>query len=43
MIEQTGHKSLEHLKGIGREMPLTLGLFSIGALSMIGIPIFLDL
>lgn len=39
MIEQTGHKTLEHLKGIGREMPLTLGLFSIGALSMIGIPI----
>lgn len=39
MIEQTGHKTLEHLKGIGREMPLTLGLFSMGALSMIGIPI----
>ena len=39
MIEQTGHKSLENLKGIGKEMPLTLGLFSIGALSMIGIPI----
>lgn len=39
MIEQTGHKSLEHLKGIGREMPVTLGLFSIGALSMVGIPI----
>ena len=39
MIEQTGHKNLENLKGIGREMPLTLGLFSIGVLSMIGIPI----
>lgn len=39
MIEQTGHKTLEHLKGIGREMPLTLGLFSIAALSMIGIPV----
>jgi multicomponent Na+:H+ antiporter subunit D len=39
MIEQTGHKTLEHLKGIGREMPLTLSLFSLGALSMIGIPI----
>ena len=39
MIEQTGHKSLEYLKGIGREMPLTLGLFSIAALSMIGIPV----
>ncbi len=39
MIEQTGHKTIEHLKGIGREMPLTLGLFSIGVLSMIGIPV----
>ncbi len=39
MIEQTGHKTLQNLKGIGREMPVTLGLFSIGALSMIGIPI----
>ncbi|WP_291632947.1 proton-conducting transporter membrane subunit [Clostridium sp.] len=39
MIEQTGEKSLEHLRGVGREMPLTLGLFSICALSMIGIPI----
>lgn len=39
MIEQTGHKGLEQLKGIGKEMPLTLGLFSICALSMIGIPV----
>lgn len=39
MIEQTGHKSLEQLRGVGKEMPITLGLFSIGALSMIGIPV----
>lgn len=39
MMEQTGHKRLEKLKGIGKEMPITLGLFSIGALSMIGIPV----
>jgi multicomponent Na+:H+ antiporter subunit D len=39
MIEQTGHKTVEHLKGIGKEMPLTMGLFSIAALSMIGIPV----
>jgi len=39
MIEKTGHKELEHLKGIGKEMPVTLSLFLIGALSMIGIPI----
>ncbi len=39
MIEQTGHKSLDRLRGVGKEMPITLGLFSIGALSMIGIPV----
>lgn len=38
MIEKTGHKEIEALRGIGREMPLTLGLFFIGSLSMIGIP-----
>ncbi|MGE4284030.1 MAG: complex I subunit 5 family protein [Clostridia bacterium] len=39
MIEQTGHRSLVDLKGIGKEMPVTLGLFTLGALSMIGIPL----
>jgi multicomponent Na+:H+ antiporter subunit D len=39
MIEKTGHKDLESLKGIGKEMPFTLGLFLVGALSMIGIPV----
>lgn len=39
MIEQTGHKKLERLKGIGKEMPVTLGLFSICSLSMVGIPV----
>lgn len=39
MIEQTGRKSVVELRGIGREMPITLGLFSIGALSMVGIPL----
>ena len=38
MIEKTGHKEIEALRGIGREMPVTLGLFFIGSLSMIGIP-----
>lgn len=38
MIEATGHKKLEELRGVGREMPITLGLFSMGALSMVGIP-----
>ncbi|MGF7056604.1 complex I subunit 5 family protein [Brassicibacter mesophilus] len=39
MIEQTGKKKVDELKGIGREMPVTLGVFTIGALSMVGIPI----
>lgn len=40
MIEQTGHKKVQELRGVGREMPITLGLFSLGALSMVGIPMF---
>lgn len=39
MIEQTGFKKLEDLKGIGKEMPVTLAIFAIGALSMVGIPL----
>ncbi|MDW7668613.1 MAG: proton-conducting transporter membrane subunit [Bacillota bacterium] len=38
-IDKTGSKKIEDLKGIGREMPLTLGLFTLGAFSMVGIPI----
>lgn len=38
-IEQTGHKMIEDFKGIGKEMPVTLGIFTISALSMIGIPV----
>lgn len=39
MIETTGKKELEHYKGLGHEMPLTFILFTLGALSMVGIPI----
>ncbi|MTI65971.1 MAG: monovalent cation/H+ antiporter subunit D family protein [Firmicutes bacterium] len=39
MIEQTGKKKLNDLLGVGKEMPVTLGIFTIGALSMVGIPI----
>ncbi|WP_231701821.1 proton-conducting transporter transmembrane domain-containing protein [Crassaminicella thermophila] len=39
MIEKTGKKELKALKGIGKEMPYTLGLFTMGSLSMVGIPI----
>ncbi|MCD4714745.1 MAG: hypothetical protein K8R73_15825 [Clostridiales bacterium] len=38
-IEQTGHKMIDDFKGIGKEMPVTLGIFTISALSMIGIPV----
>lgn len=39
MIEETGHKEIDKLRGIGKEMPFTTGLFLMGALSMIGIPV----
>jgi multicomponent Na+:H+ antiporter subunit D len=38
-IEQTGHREIDKMRGIGREMPITLAIFSLGALSMIGIPV----
>ncbi len=38
-IEQTGYKTIDEFRGIGKEMPVTLGIFTLSALSMIGIPI----
>ncbi|MBN2260032.1 MAG: monovalent cation/H+ antiporter subunit D family protein [Clostridiales bacterium] len=38
-IEQTGFKNIEDFKGIGKEMPVTLGIFTLSALSLIGIPV----
>jgi len=38
-IEQTGKKKIEDFKGIGKEMPVTLGIFTLCGLSMIGIPV----
>ncbi len=40
IIEQTGEKYVKNLKGVGKEMPITLGIFTLGALSMVGIPLF---
>jgi len=34
----TGKKYVSELRGIGRKMPLTMGAFMIGALSVIGLP-----
>lgn len=38
-IEQTGFKKIDEIRGIGKEMPITLGIFTVSALSMIGIPV----
>ncbi len=39
MIEQTGYKYMDQFRGIGKEMPITLFAFTLGAFSMVGIPI----
>lgn len=41
IIEGTHSKEISKLKGIGIEMPITLGIFSVCALSMVGIPLFI--
>lgn len=38
-IEQTGYHDVSEFKGIGREMPYTLGFFTLSAFSMVGIPL----
>jgi multicomponent Na+:H+ antiporter subunit D len=40
IIEKTHSKEISKLKGIGIEMPITMGIFSVCALSMVGIPLF---
>jgi multicomponent Na+:H+ antiporter subunit D len=40
IIERIHSKEISKLKGIGIEMPITLGIFTICALSMVGIPLF---
>lgn len=41
IIEQTGNRNLETMGGLGLRMPITMGLFTVGAFSMIGIPLFI--
>ncbi|HNU79862.1 MAG TPA: proton-conducting transporter membrane subunit [Bacillota bacterium] len=41
IIHQTHSKEIGSLKGIGIEMPVTMGVFIAGALSMVGIPLFI--
>lgn len=38
IIWKTGKRNVYDLKGLGRQMPITMGCFSIAALAMIGIP-----
>ncbi len=38
IIWKTGRRKIADLKGIGRQMPVTLGCFSLAAIAMIGIP-----
>jgi len=40
MISATGKKKISDLAGIGRKMPITMAVFTIGSLSLIGIPLF---
>ncbi|MBR0173176.1 MAG: hypothetical protein IJQ21_10345 [Lachnospiraceae bacterium] len=40
IIEQTHNRDLNRMGGLGRIMPITMALFTIGGLSMIGIPLF---
>lgn len=39
MVKKAKSKYISDLNGIGKEMPLTMGVFTIAALSMVGIPI----
>ena len=40
IYRQTGEKNVTRLQGIGYSMPLTMGAFSVAALSMVGLPLF---
>ena len=40
IIEQTHNRDLTRMGGLGKLMPVTMALFTIGGLSMIGIPLF---
>lgn len=41
IIDKTGYKDIDDLAGIGKAMPITMGLFTICGLSMIGIPLLI--
>ncbi len=39
LIARAGSRQIEDLRGFGRVMPFTAGIFSLGAFSMIGLPL----
>ena len=41
IIEQTHNRRLDKMGGLGIQMPVTMVFFTIGALSMVGIPMFI--
>ncbi|MCL2066769.1 MAG: hypothetical protein FWG99_04825 [Treponema sp.] len=41
IIEQTHNRRLDKMDGLGIQMPVTMLFFTIGALSMVGIPMFI--
>ncbi|MCL1836403.1 MAG: hypothetical protein FWG46_02515 [Treponema sp.] len=41
IIEQTHNRRLDKMQGLGYQMPVTMTFFLIGALSMVGIPMFI--
>lgn len=40
IAKRTGKTRVSEMAGVGASMPITLGVFTIGSLSMIGIPLF---
>ena len=40
IIHQTGKTKVSDLRGVGRQMPVTVGCFALGSLSLVGIPPF---
>lgn len=40
MINASGGKRIEDLAGIGKRMPISMGVFTIGSMGLIGIPLF---
>lgn len=40
IVKYTGKSKISEMAGVGYQMPVTVGVFTVGALSMVGIPLF---